>query len=137
MEMYKKISKGEFKCPEYFPPEVKKRLSRILDRNPCSRIALAKLMDNHWFKKGFKQIDKTPILDQVQDNSPRKVFDIVADSDVECSSGQKEPTCLNAFDIISLSPGFDLSSLFEKDKSHRSKARFKTQKTASTIVSIL
>lgn len=54
MEMYKKISKGEFKCPEYFPPEVKKLLSRILDPSPCSRITLAKLMENRWFKKGFK-----------------------------------------------------------------------------------
>uniref|UniRef100_M1BB62 non-specific serine/threonine protein kinase n=1 Tax=Solanum tuberosum TaxID=4113 RepID=M1BB62_SOLTU len=46
-------------------------------------------------------------------------------------------TWLSAFDIISLSPGFDLSSLFEKDKSHRSDARFTTQKSASTIVSRL
>ncbi|KAK6793264.1 hypothetical protein RDI58_006717 [Solanum bulbocastanum] len=144
MEMYKKISKGIFKCPEYFPYEVKKLLSRILDPNPFSRITLAKLMDNNWFKKGFKQSDKPLILDQEHDNdSPRSVFDIVNDSDAECSSGLKEqsssaimkPTCLNAFDIISLSPGFDLSSLFEKDKSHRSDARFTTQKSASTIVS--
>ncbi|KAK4733160.1 hypothetical protein R3W88_007421 [Solanum pinnatisectum] len=146
MEMYKKISKGMFKCPEYFPYEVKKLLSRILDPNPFSRITLAKLMDNNWFKKGFKQIDKPLILDQEHDDdSPRSVFDIVDDSDAECSSGHKEqsslaimkPTCLNAFDIISLSPGFDLSSLFEKDKSHRSDARFTTQKSASTIVSRL
>ncbi|KAH0684388.1 hypothetical protein KY290_023112 [Solanum tuberosum] len=146
MEMYKKISKGIFKCPEYFPYEVKKLLSRILDPNPFSRITLAKLMDNNWFNKGFKQIDKPLVLDQEHDDdSPRSVFDIVDDSDAECSSRHKEqssstimkPTCLNAFDIISLSPGFDLSSLFEKDKSHRSDARFTTQKSASTIVSRL
>ncbi|KAH0760403.1 hypothetical protein KY290_016476 [Solanum tuberosum] len=146
MEMYKKISNGVFKCPEYFPYEVKKLLSRILDPNQFSRITLAKLMDNNWFKKGFKQIDKPLILDQEHDDdSPRSVFDIVDDSDAECSSGHKEqnssaimkPTCLNAFDIISLSLGFDLSSLFEKDKSHRSDARFTTQKSASTIVSRL
>ncbi|KAF3632025.1 CBL-interacting protein kinase 5 [Capsicum annuum] len=66
------------------------------------------------------------------------------DSDAESSSGHKEqspstmkPTCLNAFDIISLSPAFDLSSLFEKDKSCRSDARFTTQNSASTIVSRL
>uniref|UniRef100_M1CJG5 non-specific serine/threonine protein kinase n=1 Tax=Solanum tuberosum TaxID=4113 RepID=M1CJG5_SOLTU len=146
MEMYKKISKGIFKCPEYFPYEVKKLLSRILDPNPFSRITLAKLMDNNWFKKGFKQIDKSLILDQEHDDdSPRSVFDIVDDSDAECSSGHKEqnssaimkPTFLNAFDIISLSPGFDLSSLFEKDKSHRLDARFTTQKSTPTIVSRL
>ncbi|KAM3306694.1 CBL-interacting protein kinase 5-like isoform X1 [Capsicum chacoense] len=144
MGMYKKISKGEFKCPEHFPSEVKKLLSRILDPNPFSRITLAKLMNNNWFKKGFKQIDKPPILDQEEDKSPRSIFDIVDDSDAESSSGHKEqspstmkPTCLNAFDIISLSPAFDLSNLFEKDKSCRSDARFTTQNSASTIVSRL
>ncbi|PHT49345.1 hypothetical protein CQW23_09092 [Capsicum baccatum] len=144
MGMYKKISKGEFKCPEHFPSEVKKLLSRILDPNPFSRITLAKLMNNNWFKKGFKQIDKPPILDQEEDKSPRSIFDIVDDSDAESSSGHKEqtpstmkPTCLNAFDIISLSPAFDLSNLFDKDKSCRSDARFTTQNSASTIVSRL
>ncbi|KAH0760391.1 hypothetical protein KY290_016464 [Solanum tuberosum] len=55
----------------------------------------------------------------------------------QSSSTIMKPTCLNAFDIISLSPGFDLSSLFEKDKSHRLDVRFTTQKSASTIVSRL
>ncbi|CAN4116598.1 unnamed protein product [Withania somnifera] len=111
MEMYKKISKGDCICPEYFPFE---------------------LMSNTWLKKGFKQIDKTPIFDKEPEESPRSVFDVVDDLDAECSSGHKEqssstmkPTCLNALDIISLSPGFDLSSLFT------------TQNSASTIVSRL
>ncbi|KAF3612419.1 hypothetical protein FXO38_36850 [Capsicum annuum] len=83
-------------------------------------------MKNNWFKKGFKQIDKPPILDQEQDKSPRSIFNTVDDSDAESSSGLKEqtpstmnPAFLNAFDIISLSPAFDLSSLFEKDKNCR------------------
>ncbi|PHU19383.1 CBL-interacting protein kinase 5 [Capsicum chinense] len=141
MVMYKKISKAEFKCPEHFPFEVKKLLSRILDPNPFSRITLAKLVNYTWFKKGFKQINKPPILDQEQDESPHSIFDIVDDSDAESSSRFKEqspstmkPTCLNVFDIISLSPAFDLSNLFEKDKSCRSEARFMTQNSASTIV---
>ncbi|PHU19221.1 hypothetical protein BC332_10372 [Capsicum chinense] len=83
--------------------------------------------------KGFKQIDKPPILDQEQDELPRSIFNIVDDSDAESYSGHKEqspstmnPTCLNAFDIISLSPAFDLSDLSERDKSCRSDARFTT-----------
>ncbi|KAF3627528.1 hypothetical protein FXO38_07963 [Capsicum annuum] len=84
------------------------------------------------------------MLDQEQDKSPRSIFDIVDDLDAESSSGHIEqhpltmnPTCLNAFDIISLSPAFDLSSLFKKDKICRSDARFTTQNSASTIVSRL
>jgi 5'-AMP-activated protein kinase, catalytic alpha subunit len=39
MEMYHKISKGEFKCPHWF-------LSRVLDPNPSTRITIEKLMGN-------------------------------------------------------------------------------------------
>ncbi|PHU26313.1 CBL-interacting protein kinase 18 [Capsicum chinense] len=148
MEMYKKISKGEFKCPQWFPPEVRKLLSRILDPNPGSRITLVKLMENYWFKKGFKQIDKTQNPGKELHASPRSVLDIHEDhnSDGEGSSNSKKdqsstitmkPTCLNAFDIISLSPGFDLSGLFEEEKERRSEGRFTAKKPASIIVSKL
>ncbi|KAM7525009.1 hypothetical protein LguiA_014911 [Lonicera macranthoides] len=150
MEMYRKISKGEFKCPGWFPPEVRKLLSRILDPNPCTRITLARLMDNSWFKKGFKQIEvPKPKPHEVENNSP-VILDIhvheheatssssSSSSSIASSSSSMRPTCLNAFDIISLSPGFNLSGLFEQEMGHKKQeARFTTQKSASAIVSRL
>ncbi|CBI30698.3 unnamed protein product, partial [Vitis vinifera] len=123
MEMYRKISRGEFKCPQWFPLEVRKLLSKILDPSPSTRITVAKLMDNPWFKKGFKPI----VAPQPNRN----------DSMSDETTSSMKPTCLNAFDIISLSPGFDLSGLFEKDTNHRPDARFTTKQPASTIVSKL
>ncbi|KAA8515093.1 hypothetical protein F0562_018120 [Nyssa sinensis] len=147
MEMYRKISRGEFKCPQWFPPEVRKLLARILDPNPHTRITVAKLMENSWFKKGFKQIDPIPQPHQAEVNTPRSLFDAqnVFESDSEGSSQHRgeatsssmRPTCMNAFDIISLSAGFNLSGLFEKDLDQRPEARFTTTKPASTIISKL
>lgn len=146
MEMYRKISKGEFKCPQWFPPEVKKLLSRILDPNPFTRITLAKLMENSWFKKGFKQIEIPKINNSILDiqNAIEMISDCGSSKLIEDhatasspSSSIMRPTCLNAFDIISLSPGFNLSGLFEKDTNQKSEARFTSQKPASTIVSKL
>ncbi|XP_027111948.1 CBL-interacting serine/threonine-protein kinase 20 [Coffea eugenioides] len=151
MDMYKKISRGEFKCPQWFPPEVKKLMSRILDPNPCTRMPLSKIMENSWFKKGFKQIAiPIPDLDGAdweEFESPRGVLDIhdVCKSDSEGIHQHKEevitrtmkPTCLNAFDIISLSPGFDLSGLFIKDVNCKSEARFTTQMPPSMVVAKL
>ncbi|CDO96812.1 unnamed protein product [Coffea canephora] len=151
MEMYKKISRGEFKCPQWFPPEVKKLMSRILDPNPCTRMPLSKIMENSWFKKGFKQIAiPIPDLDGAdweEFESPRGVLDIhdLCNSDSEGIHQHKEevitrtmkPTCLNAFDIISLSPGFDLSGLFIKDVNCKSEARFTTQMPPSMVVAKL
>ncbi|KAK4421151.1 CBL-interacting protein kinase [Sesamum alatum] len=147
MEMYRKISKGEFKCPQWFPPEVKKLLSRILDPNPSTRITVSRIMENSWFKKGFKRIE-TPDLDLDEEQSRRSILEI-DDSDTESCSGKnkedaqpagaKKPNCLNAFDIISLSPVFDLSGLFEQDRNSSAKceAWFTTQMPPSMVVSKL
>ncbi|KAL6991237.1 CBL-interacting serine/threonine-protein kinase 20 [Sarracenia purpurea var. burkii] len=158
MEMYKKISRGEFKCPHWFPAEVRKLLSRILDPNPYTRITVAKLMENPWFKKGFKSVE-TPLPDLNDESSPRSLFDSNAafESDSEVISDKKKgdpttgggggggggdgdfmrPTCMNAFDIISLSAGFNLSGLFEKGNNQKSDERFTTTKPPSDIVSKL
>ncbi|KAG7605064.1 putative CBL-interacting serine/threonine-protein kinase 20 CAMK-CAMKL-CHK1 family [Arabidopsis thaliana] len=125
VEMYRKITKGEFKCPNWFPPEVKKLLSRILDPNPNSRIKIEKIMENSWFQKGFKKIEtpKSPESHQIDSLI----------SDVHAAFSVK-PMSYNAFDLISsLSQGFDLSGLFEKEE--RSESKFTTKKDAKEIVS--
>nr|GMD11549.1 CBL-interacting protein kinase 5-like [Ipomoea batatas]GME19002.1 CBL-interacting protein kinase 5-like [Ipomoea batatas] len=143
MQMYRKISRGDFKCPKWFPPEAKKLLSRILDPNPITRISLSKLMENSWFQKDFTQIQSQPkpiTSDPESEESPRSVFDIIDDNPGSSSQKPKttekmKPTCLNAFDIISLSPSFDLSGLFDVDTNKKPESRFTTQQPASTIVS--
>ncbi|KAF5943403.1 hypothetical protein HYC85_017480 [Camellia sinensis] len=83
------------------------------------------------------------------DNTPRNLLDFnkAFESDSEIiekkireattSSMIMRPTCMNAYDIISLSQGFDLSGLFENDNDQKFKARFTTTKPASVIVSKL
>lgn len=152
MEMYRKISRGEFRCPHWFPPEVRKLLSRILDPYPHTRINMAKLMENSWFKKGFKTNVATPKQLQINGDvsyvsDVHSAFDDISwdegSSVSNTSDSGKPPTAkapmrhnsFNAFDIISLSPGFDLSGLFESDANERPQSRFTTTKPASAIVS--
>ncbi|KAK9936593.1 hypothetical protein M0R45_013425 [Rubus argutus] len=143
MEMYRKISRGDFRSPQWFPPEVRKLLSRILDPNATTRISVDKIMENSWFKKGFKQIN-SPLPTPCDPNT--SISDVHAafapsdssegSSNIKAGASPMRPTCYNAFDIISLSPGFDLSGLFECNMKQRSsQTRFTTTKSASTIVS--
>ncbi|WRX26872.1 Protein kinase domain - like 10 [Theobroma cacao] len=145
MEMYRKICRGEFRCPQWIPPEVRKLLSRILDPNPSPRITVAKLMENSWFKKGYKHIDSPPPSPHAR-RIDLLISDVhaVFDSSGRENSSQNEaavptspvrPSFFNAFDIISLSQGFDLSGLFEKDLDQRNYSRFTTRKPATDIVS--
>ncbi|XP_007033570.2 PREDICTED: CBL-interacting protein kinase 2 [Theobroma cacao] len=140
MEMYRKIGKGEFKYPKWFSPEVCKFLSKILDPNPSTRISMAKIMDNPWFRKGLGP--KPELLDaEVKEPAPLNVDTVFNLNESNATVvGEKQelrkPCNLNAFDIISFSAGFDLSSLFE-EKETMKKVRFTSNKAASTIITKL
>ncbi|KAL9232175.1 hypothetical protein vseg_007314 [Gypsophila vaccaria] len=130
MTMYRKIYKGEFRCPRWFSPELVKLLVRLLDTNPETRITLPEVMENVWFKKGFKHVkfyiedDKLcKFNSEIEEIDCNSDFGSVAESESESEStrgprrvvpGFPRPVSLNAFDIISMSRGFDLSGLFEE-----------------------
>ncbi|XP_026660377.1 CBL-interacting protein kinase 5-like [Phoenix dactylifera] len=152
--MYGKISRGEFRCPTWFPSDIRKLLSRLLDPNPNTRITMSKLMENSWFRKGFKPVP--PTLQYRGSPCPRSDGDVhgcmhgatFPSEDEEKDEAEEEikkklamspirPCCLNAFDIISRSQVFDLSGLFEKEKGVKAEARFTSKKPAAAIVSKL
>ncbi|XP_077221913.1 CBL-interacting protein kinase 18-like [Tasmannia lanceolata] len=136
MEMYRKIGKAEFKCPNWFPFEVRRLVSKILDPNPSTRISIEKIMENSWFKKGFdaklvkSETETTEIVPMDFDS----VFGSSDNGIAESKAELVNCTNLNAFDIISLSEGFDLSNLFEEND-HKREARFTSKQPASVIIS--
>lgn len=151
MAMYKKIYKGEFRCPRWFSAELVRLLTRLLDINPDTRITIAEVMENRWFKKGFKHIkfyiDHDDRLCNVEDDEEDRFSDVSSLSDQSCMSESEaefetrrkltslpRPASLNAFDIISFSAGFDLSGLFEE---RGVEARFVSGAPVSTIISKL
>ncbi|XP_059659858.1 CBL-interacting protein kinase 28-like [Cornus florida] len=198
MEMYRKIDRAEYKCPRWFPAEVCRLLSRVLDPNPHTRISISKIKESFWFKGGLitklsKNDTKSkemapqntdPSSGPCENNStaaeekqelakPTNInaFDIISHSDswfkrklakndtkskemapqnTDPSSGPCEngstaaegkqelakPTNLNAFDIISLSAGFDLNGLF-KEHYLKKEARFSSRQPARVIISKL
>ena len=144
MAMYKKIYKGEFRCPRWFSSELTRLLSRLLDTNPQTRISIPEVMENRWFKKGFKQIKFYVEDDRVCSFDEKLLLhhdDDLATSDSEVEIRRKNsngslprPASLNAFDIISFSQGFDLSGLFEEKGDE---ARFVSSAPVSKIISKL
>ncbi|CAA3005333.1 CBL-interacting kinase 18-like [Olea europaea subsp. europaea] len=139
MEMYKKISKADYKFPNWFPPDVQRLLSRILDPNPYTRISIAKIMQNSWFRKGLKTRQSRTKAEDAEkisldfgSNSGSSGNDIPTDTKLEVA----KPTNLNAFDIISLSTGFDLSGLFV-DNDQKDEVQFTSTKPAAAIISKL
>lgn len=141
IEMYRKIGKAEFKFPNWFSLEVRKLVSKILDPNPNTRVSIRRITESSWFRKGF---DLKPTRTQMEEReitglNPDEIFGPSEDSSTAPESKQEQlarPSNLNAFDIISFSAGFDLSSLFE-DNEQKKEARFTSKQTAKTIISRL
>ncbi|XWS08348.1 hypothetical protein CRYUN_Cryun41cG0072000 [Craigia yunnanensis] len=134
--MYRKISKADCKFPNWFSPEVSKLLSRILNPNPKARISIAKIMANPWFKKGF---NSQPVQRKAEIELAPVDIDAVFGSDhtaFEAKKHMAKLTNLNAFHIISLSSGFDLSGLFAEND-EKKEVQFTSMHTASAITSKL
>ncbi|KAK4265372.1 hypothetical protein QN277_026432 [Acacia crassicarpa] len=124
MAMYKKIYRGDFKCPPWFSSDARRLITKLLDPNPSTRITISKIMDSPWFKK---TIPKSVVTKEEQE------FDFDNDK-----SKQQAPATMNAFHIISLSQGFDLSPLFEeKKREEKEELRFATTRPASSVISKL
>ncbi|XP_010247984.1 PREDICTED: CBL-interacting serine/threonine-protein kinase 12-like [Nelumbo nucifera] len=144
MAMYKKIYRGEFRCPRWFNHELTHLLTRLLDRNPVTRITIPEIMENHWFKKEFKHIkfyienDRFFSVDDddIESLSDKSLSETESEPEIQRRSvpGLPRPASLNAFDIISSSSGFNLSGLFEE---RGAEARFISGAPASNIISKL
>ncbi|KAM3371983.1 hypothetical protein ACQJBY_019062 [Aegilops geniculata] len=140
MNMYKKIGKAEFKCPSWFSSDIRRLLLRILDPNPSTRISIERIMEHPWFRKG---LDAKLLRYNLQAKDAVPAADMTATSDsLSCSNSAtegkeqeaKKLANLNAFDIISLSTGLDLSGMFE-DNDKKRESKFTSTNSASTIVS--
>uniref|UniRef100_A0A7N0TGG4 non-specific serine/threonine protein kinase n=1 Tax=Kalanchoe fedtschenkoi TaxID=63787 RepID=A0A7N0TGG4_KALFE len=121
VSLYRKIYRGDFKLPPWISSEARKVIIKLLDPNPITRISIAKLKELPWLKTN---VPKQMIINEDQ---------VI----IEMESKMKSET-LNAFHIISLSEGFDLSPLFEeKKREEKEEMRFATTRPASSVISRL
>lgn len=127
MEMYRKIGKAEFKYPNWIQPDARRLISKILDPNPNTRISISKVMECSWFRRGLRS---KSLRNAAKDGSP-----VAKEAILEIDS-KADLTNLNAFEIISLSAGFDLSGLFE-GSDEKKEIKFTSNKPANSIISKL
>ncbi|XP_074311878.1 CBL-interacting serine/threonine-protein kinase 14-like [Silene latifolia] len=123
MNLYRKIYKGEFKCPKWMSGELKGLLHRLLDVNPDTRITIDEIINDPWFKKDYTEVN----------------FRFYDDDYVKKEEGEGNleggETFLNAFDLISFSPGFNLSGLFMRNKGENNCCEtFLSAEAAETVV---
>lgn len=136
MQLYQKICRADYRCPPWFSSEAQMMIKRILTSNPKNRITIPEILKDPWFRKGYKpekyEVDEDINLDDVD-----AVFSESKEHFVTENKEPKDsrPTLLNAFGLISLSRGLNLSGLFEEKQDMKPETRFTSKHPAPEIIS--
>jgi serine/threonine protein kinase len=132
MTLYKKISNAEFTFPPWTSFPAKRLLTRILDPNPMTRIIIPEILEDEWFKKGYKR----PEFDEKYDTTLDDVDAVFNDSEEHHVTEKKEeePVALNAFELISMSAGLNLGNLFDAEQEFKRETRFTSKCPPKEIV---
>ena len=136
VHMYKKICRAELKWPRWFSSDIRKLLRRLLHPNPSARISIAEIMEHPWCRTGLDERLFDYAMNSTENITPADMnlaLDYLNANTVEGNQAVEKLINLNAFDIISLSNGFDLSGIFEEN-SNKTETKFTSTNTASTII---
>ncbi|PNX90019.1 CBL-interacting serine/threonine-protein kinase 9-like protein, partial [Trifolium pratense] len=134
MTLFQKISRAEFTFPPWFSAEGKKLLKAILNPDPLTRIKISEILEDEWFKKGYKPATFTE-EDDVNVDDVAAAFN---DSKENLVSETKEkPVSMNAFELISRSQSFNLDNMFEMEQKGvvKRETHFASQRPANEIMS--
>ncbi|CAN4107108.1 unnamed protein product [Withania somnifera] len=116
--LYQKILKGDVHIPKWLSGGAKNLIRRILDPNPHTRITMAQMKEDGWFKQ-----DYTPVNPHEEDlESDDHVF-TVQETPPDAQRDSKSHL-INAFQLIGMSSCLDLSGFFEKEDVSERKIRF-------------
>ncbi|KAJ9689561.1 hypothetical protein PVL29_014978 [Vitis rotundifolia] len=77
MSLYKKISKAEYTCPEWFTPSQTKLISRILEPNPRRRISIAEIVEDEWFQIDYKPASGIEFDDKINLDDVHAAFNLI------------------------------------------------------------
>ncbi|ESW10563.1 hypothetical protein PHAVU_009G220200 [Phaseolus vulgaris] len=121
--LYQKIFKGDVQIPRWLSPGAQNIIKRMLDPNPKSRITMAMIKEDEWFKEGYTPAnpDNEEEGVYIDDDEAFSIHNASLESD---QGSPTSPPLVNAFQLIGMSSSLDLSGLFEKEDVSERKLRF-------------
>lgn len=137
--LYRKINSASFSCPFWFSSSAKSLIDKILDPNPKSRITIEGIRNDPWFQVNYIPVQRG-VEEEVNLDDVRAVFDDIEDQYVaEQSRGlDRGPLIMNAFEMITLSQGLNLSALFDRRQDYmKRQTRFVSRQPPNVIISTI
>ncbi|GAB2232542.1 hypothetical protein Droror1_Dr00011581 [Drosera rotundifolia] len=136
--LYQKINAAEFICPFWFSPAAKSLIDKILDPNPKTRITIEEIKGDPWFVENYVPVEHE-VEEEVNLDDVRAVFEDIEDQYViDSRTEESGPLVMNAFEMITLSQGLNLSALFDRRQDYvKRQTRFVSRQPAKIIVSTI
>ncbi|XP_062143799.1 CBL-interacting serine/threonine-protein kinase 1-like isoform X2 [Alnus glutinosa] len=128
--LYQKIFKGDAQMPKWLSPGAQNMIRRILDPNPVSRITMAGIKADEWFKQGYNPSNPDDEEDIFIDDEAFSLHEVPS----EAKKSPGSPTLINAFQLIGMSSCLDLSGFFEKEDVSERKIRFTSNHSAKDLL---
>lgn len=133
--MFRKMSRGDYRCPPWLSTEARRLIPKLLDPDPDTRITIAQLVETPWF-------NKPSVSRSVRAGATEPPAEPASSAKDDGGDKDEPPETMNAFHLISLSAGFDLSPLFDVEGGpargpREGGMRFATREPASGVVSRL
>lgn len=133
----RKINAADFSCPFWFSPALTSLINKILDPNPQTRITIEGLQNDPWFRENYISVGHG-LEEEVDLEDVRAVFDDIEDKYVaeQPRNAEGGPLVMNAFEMITLSQGLNLSALFDRRQDYvKRQTRFVSRQPARIIIS--
>ncbi|KAF7836866.1 CBL-interacting serine/threonine-protein kinase 1 isoform X1 [Senna tora] len=131
--LYQRIIKGDFRIPIWLSPGAQNLIRRILDPSPITRITLAGIKEDEWFRK--KYVPANPEDEEEEDvYIDEEAFSSHQVPHEAENNSLGSPTLINAFQLIGMSSYLDLSGFFEKEDVSERKIRFTSNHSAKDLI---
>ncbi|MCL7038062.1 hypothetical protein MKW94_025215 [Papaver nudicaule] len=118
INLYKKISKADYKFPKWITESQKTLISKILNPLPTKRMTVPEIHEDQWFQTAYER-----------DAGINFAMALATETEKTTSHGY-----INAFQLIAMSNDLDLSGLFEVKIEDKQKTRLgSTYPTKETI----
>ncbi|XP_019414515.1 PREDICTED: CBL-interacting serine/threonine-protein kinase 1-like [Lupinus angustifolius] len=130
--LYHKIFKGDVHIPKWLSPGAKNMINKILDPNPRTRLTMAMIKEDEWFKEGY--IQSNPEDEEENIHSYDEVLSINEVQHEAIKGSPRSSTLINAFQLIGMSSCLDLSGFFEKEDVSERKIRFTSNNSSKDLI---
>uniref|UniRef100_A0A5B6ZXP8 non-specific serine/threonine protein kinase n=1 Tax=Davidia involucrata TaxID=16924 RepID=A0A5B6ZXP8_DAVIN len=133
MNLYRKISRADYTFPEWFTEGQKKLISRILDPIPRMRITIPEMIEDQWFQTNYEPAVRIESDENINLDDVHEAFNSIKENEKQTEI-PRNPSFINAFQLIAMSHDLDLSGLFEEQDNEKQKTTLGSKHTINETI---